>query len=126
MDRLIIAHSYLHEFDLSTQTHAPTSTKTKVPTIPNAFHPKARLSQQPFSARALSALRKAVDLVHIILNSLSFNLHSKFAKSDKQTTSTFCRENTGSVWNELNTKSTFCNQKVLHFIPCMVQKHTVH
>ena len=62
------------------------------------------VSQQLSSARsglsAQSAPRKAVALVHIILNAPSFNLHSKFwrtlkiwTKSDKQTF-TFWRENT--------------------------------
>ena len=58
---------------------------------------------------AQSMTRKAVDLDHIILNDLSFKLHSKFwqsfqnwAKSDKQMTLPFWRENTWSVWNELS------------------------
>ena len=59
-----------------------------------------------------SAPKNALDLDHIILNCLSFKRHSKlwnflqnWTKSEKQTTFIFGRENTGSVWKELNVPS---------------------
>ena len=53
----------------------------------NSFHPEARQSTAFLGAlwapSAQSMPRKAVDLDHMILNDLSFNLHSKFAKFSK-------------------------------------------
>ena len=70
----------------------------------HSFHHEARLCQQLSSAHwALSTQsmpRQAVDVDHIILNGLSFNVHTQFwqnlqnwTKSDKQTTFTFWQEN---------------------------------
>ena len=45
----------------------------------NTLNPEARLSQQLSSAvSAQSAPRKAVDLVHLLLNGLPCKFHSKF------------------------------------------------
>ena len=71
----------------------------------NSFHPESRLSQQLFRL-VLSALSahstpgKAVDLIHIALNDLPFNFHTKvwsilqqWVNSEKQTTFRISREN---------------------------------